>query len=185
MSDFLNKFEEEEEVDYSLNQYLTFIIDKRYYAYPIKIVKEIIEMQDITEVPEFPEYSKGVINLRGTIIPIIDVRLRFHKPEAEYTEKTCIIVVYIGELEVGFIVDTVDEVLDLFDTDISAAPAITSDRHTRYIEKVGKKNKKIIMILDATKMLNDDDLKAFEEYEHIGDSQGEETYYEEEKEAEE
>lgn len=163
MSSILNRFDEkEEDVNLDTEKYLTFLIDKQYYAYPIKDVREIIEMQLITEIPEFPSYAKGIIDLRNKVVPIIDVRLRFYKPEIEYTERTCIIVLDINDLQIGFIVDTVDEVIDISKENISSAPAITSDRSTRYIEGIGRVNSKIIMILDALKMLNDEDLQAFD-----------------------
>ena len=163
MSSILNRFDEkEEDVNLDTEKYLTFLIDKQYYAYPIKDVREIIEMQPITEIPEFPSYAKGIIDLRNKVVPIIDVRLRFYKPEIEYTERTCIIVLDIKDIQIGFIVDTVDEVIDISKENISSAPAITSDRSTRFIEGIGRVNSKIIMLLDAIKMLNDEDLQAFD-----------------------
>lgn len=163
MSSILNRFDEkEEDVNLDTEKYLTFLIDKQYYAYPIKDVREIIEMQPITEIPEFPSYAKGIIDLRNKVVPIIDVRLRFYKPEIEYTERTCIIVLDIKDIQIGFIVDTVDEVIDISEENISSAPAITSDRSTRFIEGIGRVNSKIIMLLNALKMLNDEDLQAFD-----------------------
>lgn len=157
----IDRFAEEEEIDYQYGKYLSFVIDKHYYAYPISDVREIIEVQEITEVPEFPPYSKGVINLRGTIIPVIDVRLRFHKPEADYNDRTCIVVVSIESLLIGFIVDVVDEVVDIEDENLEPAPAITTDRRTKFIRNVGKVGSKIVMILDAKKMLDEDDMQTF------------------------
>lgn len=159
MAGILNRFtSEEEEVDLQSNKYLTFLIEKQYYAFPIRDVIEIIEVQEITPVPEFPDYAKGIINLRGRIIPIIDVRLRFHKKEEVYNERTCIIVVNISGLDIGFIVDTVDEVLDIEDENISAAPKISTDRSTKYITGVGKVENRIVLLLDANKMLSEDEI---------------------------
>lgn len=158
MASILDRFNVNEEIDLQEKKYLTFLIDKQFYAYPITDVIEIIAVQDITPIPEFPLYVKGIINLRGRIIPIIDVRLRFHKEEAEYTERTCIIVVNISGVDIGFIVDTVDEVLDIEDENISAAPMITSDRSTKYVTGVGKINGRIILLLDAHKMLNEEEI---------------------------
>lgn len=160
MAGILDRFNEEAEVDMQSNKYLTFLIENQYYAFPIRDVLEIIEVQNSTPVPEFPEYVKGIINLRGRIIPIIDVRLRFHKAEAEYTERTCIIVVSIAGADIGFIVDTVDEVIDIEGDNISAAPAITNDRSTKYITGVGKVNGRIILLLDANKMLNEEEVSS-------------------------
>ena len=124
MSNIPTGFSEEEEDDFQRAKYLTFLIQDKYYAFPIRDVKEIIEVQEITAVPEVPNYCKGIINLRGAIIPIVDVRLRFKLKEAEYTERTCIVVVMIGDVLIGFVVDTVDEVVDIDDENISPAPAI-------------------------------------------------------------
>ena len=160
MSNILDRFHTEEEIDMQSNKYLTFLIEKQYYGFPIKDVIEIIEVQEVTTVPEFPSYVKGIINLRGRIIPIIDVRLRFHKEEVGYTERTCIIVVNITGIDIGFIVDTVDEVIDIDQENISGPPMITSDRSTRYITGVGKINNRIILLLDANKMLNEEELST-------------------------
>lgn len=163
MSSILERFEEkDEDIVLDIDKYLTFLIDNQYYAFPIKDVREIIEIQPITQIPEFPTYAKGIIDLRNNVVPIIDVRLRFYKPEIEYTERTCIIVLDIREIQIGFIVDTVDEVIDISKENISAAPAITTDRSTRFIEGIGRVNSKIIMLLNAIKMLNEEDLQAFE-----------------------
>lgn len=160
MSNMPLGFSDEEEEDFQQAKYLTFLIQNKYYAFPIAAVKEIIEVQDITAVPEVPSYCKGIINLRGAIIPIVDVRLRFKMPETEYTERTCIVVVTIGELLIGFVVDTVDEVIDIDNENIAPPPAIKTDKSSKYITGVGKVNGKIVMLLDANKMLNEEDIES-------------------------
>lgn len=167
MSNILNRFYDQDEYEQSESiemseKYLSFLIDKQYYAFHINNVNEIIEMQDITPVPEFPDYAKGIINLRGLLIPIIDVRLRFCKSEADYNDRTCIIVLNMKEIEVGFIVDTVDEVLDIDDKDISPVPKLSDAKTRKFIKGVGKTSNKIVMLLDAQKMLNDDEIKSLE-----------------------
>lgn len=146
MSDILNRFHkqdelEENEINETSEKYLTFLIDKQYYGFHINDVKEIIEMQDIIPVPEFPDYAKGIINLRSSLIPIIDVRLRFCKTELDYNERTCIIILNLKEIEVGFIVDTVDEVIDIDKADIDPVPRL-SDAKTRKLLKVSEKRLK-------------------------------------------
>lgn len=163
MANILNRFTEEEEVDLQQTKYLTFIVDKQFYAFPIKDIIEIIEVQAITYVPESPEYVKGVINVRGRIIPVIGVRLRFHKDEAQYTERTCIVIVNISDVEIGFVVDTVDEVVDLEDENIAPPPKVQSDRSSKYITGVGKIEEKIILLLDAGKMFSEDELGSLAE----------------------
>lgn len=162
MSKILNRFNtDEDELDLQTDKYLTFLIDNQFYAFSIKDIIEIIEVQKITPVPEFPAYAKGIINLRGRIIPILDVRLRFNKDETTYTERTCIIVVTIKDKEFGFIVDTVDEVIDIDKDNIEGPPMITSEKSTRYITAVAKVDNKIVLILDSNKMLNDEEIESF------------------------
>ncbi len=168
MSDILNRFnkhrdeEELNEVNDTSEKYLTFLIDKQFYAFRVNDVVEIIEMQEITPVPEFPDYAKGIINLRGTLIPIIDVRLRFCKMEMDYNERTCIIILNLKNIEVGFIVDTVDEVIDIDKSNISGVPNISGPISRRFIDGVGKLPKKIVMLLNAQKMLNDEEIMSLE-----------------------
>ena len=144
-------------------KYLTFVIEKQYYAFPIIEVKEIMEVQPITTVPEFPAYCKGVINIRGDIVPVIDVRLRFKRPETAYTTRTCIIVVNSGEQHIGFIVDEVDEVIDIKEKDTSPAPKVTKES-SAYIKGVGKINGRIIMLLDSDAMVSEEDHMTFGSY---------------------
>ena len=165
--DILNRFnkqseDESSEINNTSEKYLTFIIERQFYAFHVNDVVEIIEMQDITPVPEFPDYAKGIINLRGQLIPIIDVRLRFCKMEMDYNERTCIIILNLKNIEVGFIVDTVDEVLDIDKSDISGVPNISSPISRRFIEGVGKLPKKIVMLLNAQKMLSDEEIYGLE-----------------------
>lgn len=174
MANILSRFEEKEETIETTEKYLTFIVDKQHYAYPIRCIKEIIEIQDIAEVPEFPSYAKGIINLRGMVVPVIDVRLRFFKPEVEYNERTCIIVLTIKNVEIGFIVDTVEEVIDIDDKDISSAPRIGGKANAKYIEGIGKIGSKIILLLNAEKMI-DDDMTSFEAYSQLSDGDTDKT----------
>ena len=167
MSNILNRFNQQDEeklneINTTSEKYLTFLIDKQFYAFHINDVVEIIEMQDITPVPEFPDYAKGIINLRGSLIPVIDVRLRFCKNEADYNERTCIIILNLKEIKVGFIVDTVDEVVDINKSDISGVPKLSDAKTRKFIQGVGKISKKIVMLLDAQKMLNDEEIKGLE-----------------------
>lgn len=163
-SNILNRFKHQDELeqnesDEKIEKYLTFLIDKQYYAFHIDDVREIIEMQEITPVPEFPDYAKGIINLRDSLIPVIDVRLRFCRNEMDYNDRTCIIILNLKEIEVGFIVDTVDEVLDIDEKDISPVPRLSDSNTRRFIQGVGKTPKKIVMILNAQKMLNDEEIQ--------------------------
>ena len=139
--------EEESENNDMKGKYLTFWTDGQLFGVPISDVVQIIGMQEITPIPDSPAYAKGVINLRGFIIPLIDVRLRFGKPEAEYNERTCIVVTSLEENYIGFIVDSVNEV------------ATIDDRTNAYLTGVGKIGEKVVLLLDTNKILNADEIE--------------------------
>lgn len=139
-------------------KYLTFWIAGQLFGAPIVHVVQIVGMQQITEVPEFPFYAKGIINLRGSIIPLIDVRLRLNKPEAAYNERTCIIVMDINQNNVGFIVDEVDAVTAISDDLISPPPQLSGDS-SPYITGVGRLESRVTLLLDPRKILASEDLQ--------------------------
>ncbi|MVB09764.1 CheW-like domain protein [Caprobacter fermentans] len=147
----------------SENKYLTFWTDGELFGVPISDVVQIISMQGITPLPDFPAYAKGVINLRGNIIPVIDIRVRFGKPEAEYNENTCIIVTSIEDSFMGFIVDAVDEVTDLDEDNISPAPKVSKDITNRYLTGIGQIGEKVVLLLDAAKILSENELSEIHE----------------------
>lgn len=151
--------EEEMEEDTQKGKYLTFLLDKEVYAIEIKYVTEIIGFQPITEVPELPDYIKGIINLRGKIIPVMDVRLRFKKQPAEYNDRTCIIVIDVQNISVGLIVDNVSEVLSISDDSIVPPPDISRGTENRYIKAIGKVENDVKLILDCNKLLSDKDVE--------------------------
>ncbi|MFD1175440.1 chemotaxis protein CheW [Paenibacillus puldeungensis] len=151
----VKQFEEEE--DTQKGKYLTFSLDTEYYGIEIKHVTEIIGIQAITEVPELPDYIKGIINLRGKIIPVMDVRLRFKKSPRAYNDRTCIIVVELLEVSVGLIVDRVSEVLDIADGDITPPPELQKGGN-RYIKGIGKVGNEVKLLLDCDKLLNEDEI---------------------------
>lgn len=141
-----------------MDQYLTFVLDEDYYGLDISSVIEIIGMQKITQMPQQPEYVNGVINLRGKIIPTIDVRARFKKERAEYDERTCIIIVDVRDTMIGFIVDRVDEVLTIDSENISAPPRFNQDFKGRYVKGIAKIENNIIMLLESSLLLSEDEL---------------------------
>ena len=110
-------------------------------------------MMDITAVPRTPEFVKGVINLRGKVIPVVDLRLKFGMASAEHTAETCIIVVDVGEVEMGIIVDKVSEVLDIAGEDIEEAPSFGVNVDTEFILGIGKVGEKVTILLDIDKVL--------------------------------
>ncbi len=147
----------EMEEDTQKGKFLTFSLGKEVYAIEIKFVTEIIGTQPITEVPELPEYVKGIINLRGKIIPVIDVRLRFKKKSVDYNDRTCIIVVEVKGTSVGLIVDNVSEVSSIADEDIVPPPDMSKGAENKYLKAIGKVGNEVKLILECEKLMNDND----------------------------
>ncbi len=143
-----------------MTQYLTFILDEEYYGIDISSVIEIIGIQKITQLPQQPDYVNGVINLRGRIIPALDVRTRFNKKRIEYDERTCIIVVDVKDTMVGFIVDRVDEVMTISDESISEPPRFNEDFKGRYVQGIARVEDNIIMLLESGLLLSSQELHA-------------------------
>ncbi|HZG84173.1 chemotaxis protein CheW [Paenibacillus sp.] len=145
------------EEDTLKGKFLAFTLGAEEYGIEIKYVTEIINMQPITVVPEVPVFMKGIINLRGTIIPVMDVRLRFRKEPREYNDRTCIIVIHFEGTTIGLIVDAVAEVLSIQDSDIVDPPKM-NQASQRYIRGVGKVGDRVKLLLDCSKLLTDDEL---------------------------
>ncbi|MDD2189630.1 MAG: chemotaxis protein CheW [Eubacteriales bacterium] len=145
------------EEDTQQGRFLTFTIENEVYGIEIKYVTEIIGIQSITKVPEVPGFVKGIINLRGKIIPVIDVRLKFGKEPMEYDDRTCIIVIDITDVLVGLIVDKVDEVLTIDEQNIAAPPNNKTGFDNRYIKGIGKAGDKVQLLLDCEKLLKNDE----------------------------
>lgn len=135
------------------DRYLTFLIGDETYGMEIKNVMEIIGLQPITKMPEMPDYIRGIINLRGNIIPAMDARLRFKKPEAEYTDRTCVIVMSFSGVSTGLIVDCVSEVVTIREEDISKAPEISDRADRGCITNIGKTDGRIIQLIDCEKLI--------------------------------
>lgn len=133
-------------------KFLTFLLGGDSYGLDIRHVTEIIGMHAITRVPDVPSYVRGIINLRGKVIPVMDVRARFGMADREYDARTCIIVIHVSETEIGLVVDTVSEVLDIPEADIEPPPSIgrVSGGFMRGVGKVGEHVK---LLLDANKLL--------------------------------
>ena len=140
-------------------KFLTFMLGAETYGLPILQVKGINQMQPLTHVPRMPSFIKGVINLRGKIIPIIDLRLKFGLEEAEHNDRTCIIVVELeeGGRQSGFIVDEVSEVLDVTSDNIEPPPA-DAGLTLEYLTGIGKAKGKVIMLLDPFKILSQNEM---------------------------
>jgi purine-binding chemotaxis protein CheW len=143
-------------------KYLTFSLAGEEYGIGILKVKEIIGMMAVTHVPQTPDFVKGVINLRGKVIPVVDLRLRFGLEAAAYTERTCIIVVEVagasGHVMMGIVVDAVSEVLNIRGADIENTPAFGVRLNTDFILGMAKVGGGIKILLEIDKVLNSEDL---------------------------
>jgi len=148
--------------DTQKDKYLTFHIGTEDYGISIAYVTEIIGIQSITEIPEMPDYIKGVINLRGKVVPVMDVRTRFKLPPRDYDERTCIIVVEIDGTSVGLVVDAVNEVADIPEDQVEAPPK-SKRKGGSYIQGIGKIDKEVKILLDVNKILYDGELESITE----------------------
>jgi purine-binding chemotaxis protein CheW len=147
-------------------KYLTFTLAKEEYGIGILKIKEIIGMMPITTVPQTPEFVKGVINLRGKVIPVMDLRLRFGMEEMEYNERTCIIVVEIegrsGTVMIGTVVDSVSEVLSIKGENIEDTPNFGTKLNTDYILGMAKTEGNVKILLDIDQVLREDEVSELE-----------------------
>lgn len=136
------------------SQYLTFRLAQEEYGVEILKVQEIKGYSAITPIPNTPSYLKGVMNLRGTIVPVVDLRSKFAMDEAEYNQFTVIIVVKVGPKVMGLIVDAVSDVLNIPKVDIQATPDFGSEVDARYINGMAKAGEKLVVLLDIDRVMN-------------------------------
>ena len=145
-------------------KYLTFKLGAEEFGLEILKVQEIIKMMDVTRVPRTPDYVRGVINLRGKVIPVVDLRLKFEMDLKETTEKTCVIVVQVkrrdSRVTMGIIVDEVSEVLDVAGEQIEPPPEFGGVVDTSFILGMGKIGERVVMLMDVDKVLSGEELEA-------------------------
>ncbi|MFP4175650.1 MAG: chemotaxis protein CheW [Planctomycetota bacterium] len=148
-------------------KYLTFCLGKEEYGLEILKVREIIGMMDVTTVPRTPDFIRGVINLRGKVIPVVEIREKFDLGSVDDTEKTCIIVVQVGngntEVTMGIIVDEVSEVLDIGADQLEPSPEFGTSINTDFILAMGRVDEKLIMLLDIDRVLSSGELQALDD----------------------
>ena len=142
------------------SKYLSFTLAEEEYGIEILKVNEIIGLIDITSVPQTPEFVKGIINLRGKVIPVIDMRIKFGMPEIEYSKDTCIIIVDLGNKQMGIVIDAVREVLDISTSDIERTPSFGVAVDTDFIQGIGKIEDRVIILLDIDHVLTSEELVA-------------------------
>lgn len=149
------------------HQYLTFQLDTESYAIEVSRIEEVLEYQSITRVPKMPESMRGVINVRGNIVPVIDLRHKFALAISEATVDTCIMVLEVtveGEtIRIGTIADTVEEVVEIAPEHIEPTPKIGTKLDAGFIEGIGKINEKFVVILNTDKIFTTDDIGQFAE----------------------
>lgn len=151
---------DDEDDDAMKDRYLTFRVGDEVYGIEIAYVTEIVGMQKITEVPDMPDFVRGVINLRGQVIPVIDVRARFHMEDRPYDDRTCVVVIRLNETSIGLVVDTVNEVMDIPASQVSPPPKLGQGGGNRYIKGMGKVGDEVKILLDAGKLLFDNELES-------------------------
>lgn len=148
-------------------KYLTFRLAGEEYGVEILKVREIIGLLPITAVPRTPDYVKGVINLRGKVIPVVSLRTKFGMPHAEGTERTCILVVDValtdGGLQMGLVVDEVSEVRDITADQIAPPPTFGAQVDTRFILGIGKLEDSVVLLLDIDTVLSEDELAVLDQ----------------------
>ncbi len=148
-------------------QYLTFRLGEEVFALDVSHVREILEFTTVTKVPRTPEYMSGVINLRGSVVPVLDMRLKFGLAKTEKTVDTCIIVVEVSFDEentiIGALVDSVQEVFELEPDQIEPAPRIGTHLRTEFIKGMGKRDERFIILLDIDKVFSSGELAAIDD----------------------
>ncbi|MCM1174668.1 MAG: chemotaxis protein CheW [Blautia sp.] len=151
--------------DTQKGKYMTFKSGNEYFGLEIQYVNEIIQLQAITAIPETEDYIKGLINLRGKVIPVVDVRLRFKQEPFEYNDRTCIIVINVKSMMVGLIVEKIAEVVEIKEDNILPPPSVgrTDKVQNKYVYGIGKVGDTVKLLLDPDKLLNDQDLTVVEQ----------------------
>ena len=153
------------EQDAQKGKYMTFRSGNEYFGLEIQYVNEIIQFQAITAIPETEDYIKGLINLRGKVIPVVDVRLRFKQEPIEYNDRTCIIVINVKSMLVGLIVEQIAEVVEIKEENILPPPTFgrVDKVQNKYVYGIGKVGDSVKLLLDPDKLLNDEDLTVVEQ----------------------
>jgi purine-binding chemotaxis protein CheW len=146
------------------NQYLAFVLGGEAFAMDIRSVKEVIQYGALTEVPLMPDFIRGVLNLRGAVVPVLDLSVRFGRPPTEVARRTCVVILEVEHdgdtVELGVIVDNVSEVLEIGASEIEPAPSFGSSLRSEFLAGVGKVGGKFVILLDVNHVLSIDELAA-------------------------
>lgn len=158
--------DEEELEDIRQGKYMTFQVGTDVFGIELKYVNEIIQMQPVTPIPEVEHFIKGLINLRGKIIPVIDVADRFGKESFEYNDRTCVIVIEVKNIEVGLIIENIAEVVSIEEEDILPPPTVGHGSiQNKFVRGIGKIGENVKLLLDPVKLLSDDALDFLDKQE--------------------
>ncbi len=154
-----------------MSQYLTFYLQDEMFGLNIRPIKEISEYGKVTPVPMMPDYVRGVVNLRGNVVPVLDLPVRFGWEPSPLNKRSCIVIVELVSddgtaLEMGIVIDSVSEVLDIPNSNIGAAPSFGAKIRTEFISGMGKVDDNFIVLLNASKVLSTDELSLLEEVKH-------------------
>lgn len=153
-------YDDDKNEDIRQGKYMTFQVGQDVFGIELKYVNEILQVQPITPIPEVDDYIKGLINLRGKIIPVIDVANRFGKEPFTYNDRTCVIVVEVKGVEVGLIIENIAEVVSIKEEDILPPPSIShSSIQNKFVHGIGKIGDQVKLLLDPVKLLSDDSLE--------------------------
>lgn len=144
-------------------QYLTFNLNEEFYGVPIEAIREINRVGEITPVPRTPPYIKGVMNLRGRIVPVVNLRTKFSLPEQAFTRDTCIVVIESDFNQIGMIVDAVKEVIDLKASEIEPPPQLGQAAQDRFITGLGKVENRVVILVDIVSALSHQDHQELKE----------------------
>lgn len=166
MEGLLATVDEEELEDIRHGKYMTFQVGMDFFGIELKYVNEIIQMQPVTPIPEVEHFIKGLINLRGKIIPVIDVADRFGKESFEYNDRTCVIVIEVKGIEVGLIIENIAEVVSIDADNILPPPTVGhGSAQSKFIHGIGKIGDEVKLLLDPVKLLSDDALDFIDKQE--------------------
>jgi len=164
MSDIDLMVEDDEDLEQQSDKFLMFKLGEEEYGIDIKRITAIEELPQITTIPDMPNFVKGVINLRGKVIPAVDLRLRFGIEEKEYDDRTCIVIVSINNSTIGLIVDIVSEVHEISKNDIGEPPSFKNNSgKEQYIAGLAKKGEEVKIILDVEKIISNEDKSILEQ----------------------
>ena len=172
MEEMMEELEQEDALleaeDIRQGKYMTFQVGQDVFGIELKYVNEIIQMQPVTPIPEVEHFIKGLINLRGKIIPVIDVANRFDKESQPYNDRTCVIVIEVKSVEVGLIINQIAQVVSIEEDDILPPPNMSRQAaaQSKFIRGIGKVNGEVKLLLDPVKLLSDDALDFIDKQEN-------------------